>query len=112
NSLAFINAESWLLPAASVLISTWPGFVDGQGSITQRGPMEPGNGLLHVFLAGHLDEAKAFTSPGVTVHHYVGIDHFPKCPEDLRKLRIVPRITQVSNIDSRGHCWPLFLAGI
>src|SRR5215831_9580162 len=88
-SLAPIHAERWLLPAASILVSTWPCCIHRQGSVTQCGPIEPGNGLLRVFLPGHLDEAKALTSPGVTVRHDVGIDHFTKFPKYLCKLSIV-----------------------
>ncbi len=104
-------AEHWILSAAPVLISAWTCFIHGQRSVTQHAPIKPSNGLLRFLFTSHLYEAKALTAPGITIRHNMSIDDFTKSSEYLYKLSIIHGISQISDIDSRGHFWPLFLAG-
>lgn len=94
---------SRLLPASTVTLSTWPSFIDSDGSITQGGAIQPGDGVARAFFARHLDKAKAFALAAITIHDNMHINHFPVSAEQLRQLGIISRIGKVSNIDTRGQ---------
>ena len=92
-----------LLPASAVTISTWPRFIDGDGSITQCGAIQPGDGVARAFFARHLDKAKAFALAAITIDDDMHINHFPISAKQLRQLGIVSRIGEISNINTCSH---------
>jgi hypothetical protein len=94
---------SRLLPASTVTISTWPRFIDGDGSITQCGAIQAGDGVACAFFARHLDKAKAFALAAVTIYDDMHVNHFPISAEQLRQLGVVSRIGEVSNINACSH---------
>ena len=94
---------SRLLPASTVMISTWPRFIDSDGSITHCGAIQASDGVARAFFARHLDKAKAFTLAAITIDDNMHINHFPVSAEQLRQLGIVSRIGEISHINACGH---------
>ena len=64
------------------------GFVDREGSAVELFAVEPLDGGFGGRTVMHLDKAKAFGAPGVTVRNYIDLVHNSKLLKELAKVII------------------------